>query len=64
MPRKIKTHIVLRPFNAGNKQLKAGERVDASGWRNLNALVNTRYLAPIQEQYSSDETEPVFHQDS
>ena len=57
---KIRTHIVLKPFNAGKRNLKPGERVDASGWRNVNTLVNTRYLAPIhQEVYSPDEPDKV-----
>lgn len=27
--------------------IRPGDLVDATGWRNLNSLVNTRYLEPI-----------------
>jgi len=44
---KRRTHIVLKPFSAGNRLLSPGDQVDASGWRNTHQLVNCRYLIPI-----------------
>lgn len=38
------THIVGKPFEFNGRTLDAGERVDASGWRNREALVKGRFL--------------------
>lgn len=38
------THIVLRPFTVGGKDLQSGDPVDASSWRNTERLVTTKYL--------------------
>lgn len=41
------THIVLRPFQAGTTAVEIGQAVDASSWKNVERLVNTRYLRPM-----------------
>jgi len=42
------THIVTRKFTGpGSVELSAGMRVDASNWKNLDPLVNTNYLRPL-----------------
>lgn len=44
----ILTHRVIRPFNGdGSRMLKAGECIDASGWRNCGALERQKYLIPL-----------------
>lgn len=39
------THEVVRPIPGMG--LRAGDRVDASAWRNAEKMVRTRYLKPI-----------------
>ena len=41
------THEVVRRIPGMG--LAAGDRVDASGWRNAEKLVRTRYLKPIED---------------
>lgn len=41
------THIVIKRFDADERHLKPGDKVDASGWRNTRQLISTRYLAPL-----------------
>jgi hypothetical protein len=54
------THEVLRPFNAGGaRDLKQGDRVDASSWPNTRQLVNCRYLAPIIRRDPEPTTEVI-----
>jgi hypothetical protein len=40
---------VMKPIQTGEATLSVGMVVDASSWRNLRALVNMRYLAPVLE---------------
>ena len=50
---------VLRPFpGPGGKSFEIGERVDTSGWRNDQALLDQRYLAPAKHS-SGFENEPT-----
>jgi hypothetical protein len=42
----MNTHKVIRPFK-GDRPYKAGEEVDASGWRNADRLVDQRYLRAL-----------------
>ena len=41
------THIVIKRFDADERHLKPGDKVDASGWRNTRQLISTRYLTPL-----------------
>lgn len=42
------THIVTRKFaGPGSIVLTAGMRIDASNWKNLDPLVDTNYLRPL-----------------
>lgn len=44
----MNTHIVTRKFNGPESvQLMPGTKVDTSNWPNLNALVDTNYLRPL-----------------
>lgn len=45
------TVMVLRPF-VGERPYKRGEVVDASGWRTLHRLVESKYVVPVQAQSS------------
>lgn len=40
------THEVVRPIVA--MDLKTGDKVDASGWRNVAKMVDQRYLRPVE----------------
>ena len=42
----MKTHEVLRAFQ-GDIRYQAGEQVDATGWRNLEKLIDQRYLKAL-----------------
>lgn len=46
------THIVCKPFDAGKRHLKTGEKVDATTWRNTPNLVKSRYLVPLVDEVS------------
>lgn len=48
---------VLKPFQAGDRRLKTGEIVDASGWRLLRQLIEQRYVreAPPKSRSSAKE---------
>lgn len=41
--------IVKRTIRAGDKLYRAGEIVDASGWRNLRLLLDEGRLEPVEE---------------
>lgn len=38
-------YVVLRPFSGLGRELQRGEVVPAVHWRNVQPLINTRYLA-------------------
>lgn len=42
----MNTHVVLRPFE-GARPFRAGEEVDASGWRTARLLEERRYIKPL-----------------
>lgn len=46
------THVVVRPFDAEGRTLRAGELVDASGWKNVAklSLDSVNYLRPVTER--------------
>jgi len=53
------THVVIRPFpGPGGLQLPGAE-VDASEWRNTDALVRRRYLRPIDRPAVRTPTTPA-----
>lgn len=41
---------VLRKFIAGDRQLSPGEIIDGGGWRNLERLISSRYVRPVEEK--------------
>jgi len=41
------THIVRRPYRTGGKPIKSGDKVDASGYRNLRLMVDQGYLEAL-----------------
>lgn len=41
---------VLKPIAAKGELIPTGTLIDASGWRNLRALINNRYLVEVAEQ--------------
>lgn len=41
--------MVLRPFS-GERSYRRGEVVDASKWRTLHHLIQTKYVAPLLPQ--------------
>lgn len=45
----VRTHVVLRPFQAEGREVLVGEAVDASAWKNTERLVTTKYLRPMNE---------------
>lgn len=49
-------YIVLKPLEADGKELQSGDVIDASGWRNREALVALRYISPAPE---ASETKPA-----
>lgn len=49
---------VMKPIQTGESMLSVGMVVDASDWRNLRALVNMRYLAPVLESERVVTAEP------
>lgn len=40
---------VLRTFTGDGRQLRAGEVVDAAGWRHADNLIERRYLRPVAD---------------
>lgn len=55
----MNTHVVTRPFEGpAGRQFEAGEKVDASDWRNTAMLVEQRRLRPIspKDMKASDES--------
>lgn len=45
----INTHVVLRPFQAAGTEVQAGQLVNAADWKNVERLVSTKYLRPMNE---------------
>ena len=41
------TYVVRKPFYDGEHRRLRNECVDASGWRNEDKLVNTRWITPL-----------------
>lgn len=48
------THIVIRAISAGHEVLEVGTKVDASSWRNREALVAQRRLKPIERPEANE----------
>ena len=40
-------HKVMKPISANGEMIATGTVLDASGWRNVRALINNRYLVEI-----------------
>lgn len=53
------TYVVLRPFTARGGTVERGKVVDCREWRNVQPLVNTRYLAPIYTALAREAMESV-----
>lgn len=49
-------YIVLKPLVSDGVELKSGDVVDASDWRNVKSLVALRYITPVPE---ASETKPA-----
>ncbi len=47
---------VMRPFTALGRELVRGEIVECSTWRNVQPLINTRYLKPLWAHVAPDGT--------
>lgn len=43
------THVVARPFSTAGRSLTAGTKVNASSWKNTDALVTSGYLRPATD---------------
>lgn len=44
----METHVVNRKFTGpGSVELLAGTKIDASNWKNLDPLVSSNYLRPL-----------------
>lgn len=43
---------VMKPIATSDGLLPTGSLVDASGWRNLRALINNRHLVEVSESVS------------
>lgn len=43
----LSTCEVLRPFDGDEGRYQIGQIVDARPWRNAEALINRRYIAPV-----------------
>lgn len=43
------THVVMRRLPAANGDLQAGTEVDASTWKNKEALESMGYIKPIEK---------------
>jgi len=44
----VATHVVCKPLPIATGVLPSGTPVDASGWRNTDRLVASRYLRPLR----------------
>ena len=40
-------HKVMKPISANGEIIPTGTVLDASGWRNVRALINNRYLVEV-----------------
>jgi len=40
-------HKVMKPISANGEIIPTGTLIDASGWRNVRALINNRYLIEV-----------------
>jgi hypothetical protein len=40
----VGTHVVIRAFDVSGTNVQPGQLVDASGWKNTERLVSTKYL--------------------
>lgn len=40
-------HKVMKPISANGEMIPSGTVLDASGWRNVRALINNRYLIEV-----------------
>jgi hypothetical protein len=54
----MSTHVVVRSFPGPGGALAAGTEVDASRWRNVDALGRRRYLRPIARPASHTDPAP------
>ena len=48
----MNTHVVTRPFKADGRELKRGDKVDATNWRSRDSLVAQRRLEPLPAKES------------
>lgn len=44
---------VVRPFDADGRQLRRGDLVDATDWKNTVRLVAQRYIKPVETASAS-----------
>jgi len=49
-------HKVMKPISANGEIIPTGTLIDASGWRNVRALINNRFLVEV-----SDLSQPVVN---
>lgn len=49
-------HKVMKPISVNGEVIASGTVLDASGWRNVRALINNRYLVEIL-----DSAQPVVN---
>lgn len=49
-------HKVMKPISANGEVIPTGTLIDASGWRNVRALINNRYLVEVL-----DSAQPVVN---
>ena len=52
-------HKVMKPISANGEMIATGTVLDASGWRNVRALINNRYLVEIMGEVAPQVVETV-----
>jgi NAD-dependent DNA ligase len=52
-------HKVMKPISANGEMIATGTVLDASGWRNVRALINNRYLVEIMGEVAPQVVETM-----
>jgi len=55
-------HKVMKPISANGEIIPTGTVLDASGWRNVRALINNRYLVEVMNAPTSQVVETMVEQ--
>jgi len=55
-------HKVMKPISANGEIIPTGTVLDASGWCNVRALINNRYLVEVMNAPTSQVVETMVEQ--